>query len=408
VPDGKSLIFLVLIVDMSSTNTSLTWRAENMDDLNMGNKIYFSIQNADDISCQGCVAKTQAFYVTDKRPIMSGSASPSGSASATLSSVASSRQGLASTSTTAGAAAAHTSASQSTMDNSSSTKTVASSQKTAEVAAGEQTSSPRADGHKSNSNAIGLGVGLGVGFAILIALIVLLFVCLRRRKRQERERRLSYRPTGSGNWTQSNDPLHPAEEVREVKPGYASGMTEATAVGSLMSPKFRESDSSRISSSNPPRPATPASAMSHKSWIEPFDFERPESRAPDAMSQLRQSTLVDAAESNPRSSVAPTPTTATGAAGPATTLAPPADDDAASSNYSMHEETFGPESPSDAAIVRSPSSAVGLFSRPQEAHVEYAGVGPRSSPFRSSLDRPSQANVSQPSQAYGRHWPLPR
>lgn len=369
-------------VDMSSSNTSYTWKAENMNIANMGNKIYFSIQNANDITCNGCVAKTQAFYVTDKRPIMSGSASPSAS--------------VAAASSPAGVAPSQTEISQTGAGASTAASGQPTTQTTeAAAAAGQQNSRPKPEG-KSSSNAVGLGVGLGIGLAVLIALIVLLLVCLRRRRRK-REPSFSYHPTGSGNWTQSDD--SPRPEVREVTPKYTSGLTETTAVGDFAEPKFRESGSSSVS--NPFRPATPASGLSHTSWIEPFEFERPESRAQDAMSQLRQSTLIDDVDGGNAIVAAPA----------AAALAPPTvDDDAASSKYSMQEETFGPESPSDAAVVRSPSSAVGPFSHSSNRNssgFQYAGIGPDSSPYRTPLERPEPVYAYPPSQADGRNWPFP-
>ena len=342
-------------VDYSSSKTSFKWPAQPIENAGLGNKMYFSIQKANDISCAGCVVKSPVFYVTGVRPA-------GGSVSSSMS-TATSTSAPSGPSRTAGGASQTTGNSQS------------SQAAEAAAAANQHTSSK-----SSHSNAIGLGVGLGVGLAVLLALLALLFICLRRRRKNRHS--FSYRPTGSGNWTQDSTP--PNAEMREANEPKSmgdinrqSGIVGATAVAELAS-QSRQSDVSHVS--NPFRPSTAASRMSHASWIEPFEFERPGAKEADAMSQLRQSTQADS----------PVQTDSTVHA------------DSASSHYTDGPDVFGPESPSDAAAVASPSSYNGGMSR-QSVDMPYRpSDGADPSGLAGIPERPQPAMVAD-----GRNWPLP-
>lgn len=349
-------------VDFSSSTTTFTWQAQAVQDAGLGNKMYFAIENSNDISCNGCVVKTPGFYVTDVRPA-------GGSYSSSMSTAIS---------TSSQTAAAGQTNPSSTASSASQTTANGQSSQTPQAAASTGDQNPSSAAHKSHSNAVGLGVGLGVGLAVLFALLALLLICLRRRRNKKRES-FNYRPTGSGNWTQDETPpnneMAPAPEPKSmVDMNRESGVLGGTAVAGLAS-QSRHSDLSHVS--NPFRPSTAASRLSHASWIEPFDFEKPGVQQSDEMSQLRNSVNTDGAvqaESTAR-----------------------ADD--ASSHYSEGPEVFGPESPSDAAVVASPSSYISGFNR-QSADWPIRGSGSVSA---SDVPRkPVPAKVAD-----GRDWPLP-
>lgn len=247
----------VRIVDYPKYDTSYEWTAGPVggEKLNT-NSFYFAVENGLSDACAECVDRSAFFKVLTR----------SQQDAQTKSSHTSSAAGTGATNQGGSSGASAPAASGTLHSN--------------EIG---QTSSS----HNSHLG-IGLGVGLGLGIPILLAIIALLFFLRRRRRKQNR--RVSYHPTSSGNWTH--------DETGGV--GGVGGMREVGGAGiadrepqsrsqSLQSSPSQYSQSTPSQQSNPFRPSTALSHLSHTSWIDSFEFERPEMKDQDAMSQLRSS-----------------------------------------------------------------------------------------------------------------------
>lgn len=215
--------------DARPDRTEAEWQVGALaegDDLS--GPFHFELKNARDSECEGCSLNSENFVVSQRRQTSSVGASST--------------------------------ASPSPMSTGSET-TSASSTATLDGAQSSPTSSSAAQRGSNDSLRLGLGVGLGVGIPLLLVAFGLLF-CFRRRK----QRRNSL-PRG-----------------RQPSPAHSSDR----ASGAWLHQDARQSQQSMLF-----RPSTAArsemSSWSHRSWIEPFDFEETEMRDRDAMSQLRQS-----------------------------------------------------------------------------------------------------------------------
>ena len=152
----------------------------------------------------------------------------------------------------------------------------------AAAAAAKPAGSTPTNGHKSSSHlGVGLGVGLGLGIPIVLALFGLLYFCSRRRRNGKRESfprgHQQLESPDSSDWSKER----PRDQMQQVRQNRESG-----TLGPWQSP----TPQSRASQASTPfRPSYAPSGLSHTSWIDPFEFERPEMQDQDAMSQLRNS-----------------------------------------------------------------------------------------------------------------------
>lgn len=194
---------------------------------------HFELRNGVDPECDGCSLNSINFAVV-RRGVISSTTASSGTQTATSSRT---------TDPTARA-----------MNSQSATAAVAGAQST-------NSSVATPSGDSSNHLGVGLGVGLGLGIPLVLAIAAMLF-CMRRRKRRR-------------------DSL-----PRGRQPSPANSPDRAS--GAWLYQDGRHSQQSMLF-----RPSTTArsevSSWSHRSWIEPFEFEHVEMRDQDAISQLRQS-----------------------------------------------------------------------------------------------------------------------
>ncbi|KAK5168657.1 uncharacterized protein LTR77_005966 [Saxophila tyrrhenica] len=430
--DDGDWAFDTLAVNNAQSDTSLVWRVDTIQQSNLGNLMYFAIENGNDITCDGCVLKSPFFELSE------GSESGSSPASSRAPSLTRSRPALTPSSTREGGTAsasstggaAPTSASQSTRTNqtpgtarTSQTRDGASQHATpamqspgpaAAGAVNQQTSPDGADqtsARRSHDLKIGLGVGLGVGIPLLLLLLGLLFLFLRRRRRRVEQHRFSYHPTQSGNWTEDAAKKGEMQENEVADAGAGADLgagvgAEAgagvgtAAVTGLKSSSSQHSKASHTSiptgavagvRSQSPEPAPnpfrasyasfAPSAASRKSFFEPFDFEKPQ-----AKEEFVPGLLGRAAVAGDEKAVQP---------------------DDASSTYSV-PEAYGPGSPSDAAAVAGPSGHNGAFRRPSNDMSFIAGTDLSSLEGPPQRPQPADGSSQYAAQyADGRHWPLP-
>ncbi len=200
--------------------------------LNTDHPFHFVLENGKSYACQGCVTQSTQFNVR--------------------------RQVDTTSSTKSAASSTSTSKSKSTSQTQTHQTQQSPTTSSAAGAAGQNQdqATPSPSSSKSNHDlGIGLGVGLGVGIPLVLAIAGICFLLARRRRREKR--RISYHPTGSGNWT--------AEPKSRPESGALGpwGMAERRQSG--------------------------LSQTSRQSYHEPFDFEKAETRDQDALSQLRRS-----------------------------------------------------------------------------------------------------------------------
>lgn len=195
---------------------------------------HFELRNAANPDCQGCSVNSENFVVV--------------------------RRDAASATTAASSATQAATSTQSTGSIGSQTGATSPTQAAAE-AQSSGSSAPLASQTSDHDLAVGLGVGLGVGIPVLLAAIAYLF-CLRRRKKRRDSLPRGRQPSpaqsperGSGAWL-----------YQDGRPSQSDML-------------FRPSTAAR----------SEMSSWSHRSWIEPFEFEQVEMRDRDAMSQLRNS-----------------------------------------------------------------------------------------------------------------------
>ena len=221
-------------VNFPSDRTSIKWNASSLrDDGELEGNFHFELVNGRDFECDGCSVNSEDFVVARR-----ARTSPS-------------------TSSVSLATFSPTTAPLSTSSASSSTAAVAGAQATESEA--EEPVAQESSG-SNDALKIGLGVGLGVGIPLLLAFAVALF-CMRRRRKHRRDSL----PRG-----------------RQPSPTESTvGMDQWTSQDSHVSQQmlFRNSTTAR----------SEMSSWSHRSWIDPFEFEQAEMRDNDAMSQLRHS-----------------------------------------------------------------------------------------------------------------------
>ena len=214
--------------------------------LNTAHPFHFVLENAKSFSCNGCVTQSPDFNVRKQQP-QSGTTSSSTPKST-------SGAGGATTSQPTQAHQTQQSQTKQFQTQHSQTQKHTAAPSTA-GATGQDRSTPSPSSSKSNHDlGIGLGVGLGVGIPVVLVIAGLCFLLARKRRK---DKRVSYHPTGSGNWT------------AEPKPRPESDVLGPWAVEA--------------------RRQSGLSQASRQSYLDPFDFEKAETRDQDALSQLRRS-----------------------------------------------------------------------------------------------------------------------
>lgn len=231
----------ILIEGFQQDTTEVRWEIGALpgSDGNDGT-FHFELRNGDDPDCEGCSLNSANFVVSRREETSS---------------------------TTTSSAAAATTSTRSTASVSSGTST---SSPTAAIAGAQNSATPNASSAAGSANhlEIGLGVGLGVGIPLLLAVAGVVF-CMHRRRRRRNSLPRGRQPSAAN----SPDRVSGAWLYQDGRQSQQSML-------------FRPSTAAR----------SEMSSWSHRSWIEPFEFEQVEMRDQDAMSQLRQSIY-----SNPRS-----------------------------------------------------------------------------------------------------------
>lgn len=311
-------------VNYPPSKTSFIWTADAVHSTGYGREMYFALEYGQSYSCTGCVYRSPRFKVltTNEEPKSTAASSSSTATSSASTSQSSSTGGKADIVRTSTSATP-------TSSNNRATKSAF-----AAAAAGKTTAQQATD---SRNRKIGLGVGLGVGLFAVFAVLGVVFFFFRRRQRKRGERESqhrsllshhSYRPTSNGNWAeevlQPQLPQLPQIPQMREEPAIHDFSAVGTKTQSLHSGISGPSKSMR-SSYAPGH--TSWNTPDQTSWIEPFEFERPQMPEKDSTSQLRRSIHEDRS------------------------LRP----DNASSTYSLQDDR-GVESPAaDAAAVISPS-----------------------------------------------------
>lgn len=194
---------------------------------------HFELRNSLDAGCDGCSLNSDNFVIARRKVSSSISSVATATATSTQALDAGSSSTTAPSSTTAVSGAQSTNASESITPERGS----------------------------NNDLSIGLGVGLGLGIPLLLAITAATF-CLRRRRKRRNSLPRGRQPS-------------PADS-----PDHASGAwLYQDGRQSQQSTMFRPSTTAR----------SEMSSWSHRSWIEPFEFEQMEMRDQDSISQLRHS-----------------------------------------------------------------------------------------------------------------------
>ena len=254
------------IVNYPKSKTTFRWKVHQIENtpLNDDHPFKFVVENGENIGCDGCVDFSPKFLVKQQKK------------HAAAATTADSHH------TTKAPKATSTSPTQAQAPTSSASVHANPGVAAAEGGHGNSSglTSSGSGSHHSHL-ATGLGVGLGLGIPIVLGLLALLFLFLRRRRKEQQ--RISYRPTGSGNWT--------TEQMGMTE----AGNRESGALGPWEADRMSQSGLSEgsvhVRQSYAPSASgmSRMSHMSHRSWINDFEFERPELRDQDAMSQLRNS-----------------------------------------------------------------------------------------------------------------------
>lgn len=233
--DLRKLTRLIRCVEgYQRDKTEVTWEVGALPGSDgLDGTFHFELRDGVDPDCEGCSLNSGNFVVSRRK---------AGSATTTSSATAGPRP---------------------TDSGDSRTSGTSTSSPTAAVAGTRSTASATPVKSKASGNdlGVGLGVGLGLGIPLLLVIAGVVFYMRRRRRRR------NSLPRG-----------------RQPSPATSSDR----ASGALLYQDGRQSQQS-----TPFRPSTAArserSAWSHRSWIQPFEFEQAEMRDQDAISQLRQS-----------------------------------------------------------------------------------------------------------------------
>ena len=380
----------ILALEYSQNQTFYVWTAAAVDGqpLTSDHPLHFVLENSASLSCQGCVTLGDDFNVRRADSQVTSSAPLSRTSSSTPSSSSSTAIAVA-------PATHRTKTSNPTRRPQTDEPSSGNGQPTQAPQTNEPSSTPSAVGatgqnqitpssSKSNSHhnlSIGLGVGLGLGIPLLLAIIGICFVLARRRRKQKR--RISYRPTGSGNWT--------AEDVAEKRESDTLGPWAAPAAQSR---------------------ASGLSQMSHSSWIEPFPFEKPEARDQDAMSELRRSIHSSGSEysqnGNGKKASVELPTKASGPLREASWPPPSNGGDEASTKYAFMGSTAASTKASNGWGAGTAAARRSDVSWANTDMSSLEGIPEQLQPVHHRYGSPTGYNgYTHQSRGDGRDWPLP-
>ncbi len=211
-------------VNKPPSTTFAVWYSQPIQQTNLGNVMYFLLENGADNTCVGCEVQSPYFNVRAEGvtqsfglPTFPSASAGAGSSSSSGAAVVTVFAGPSTTSTSTPTSTSMSSSREGTSETGASQTQTSAGQPSSTGggggagAAGQQSSPGSSSDPSSNKSLnlkMGLGLGLGVGILGLAGFIAVLVVCLRRR-RFEKQRQRGYAPTGSGNWTK--DSAAPAE-----------------------------------------------------------------------------------------------------------------------------------------------------------------------------------------------------
>jgi hypothetical protein len=355
----------VLALNYLQNVTFYVWTAGAVDGepLNTDHPFHFVLENGKSYSCVGCVTQSPQFNVRRAQPQAASTSTTS------------------STSSAAGASATPTTQTQTQQTPQTQTQTQHSHESTstpsASGVAGQQDQAmPAPSSSKSHHDlSVGLGVGLGLGIPLLLAIAGLCFFLARRRRKQRR--RVSYHPTGSGNWTTDQ-----------------TTQRESGALGRLQSQRSQSR-------------ASGLSQMSRNSWIDPFEFEKPELRDQDAISQLRQSIHSSGSDSHVKDVSIETPSKASTSREPSWPLSSNAGNEA-NMKYAWMGGAAGAAKASNGWGAGTAAARRSDVSWANTDISSLEGIPEQLQPVHHRYGTPTgHGGYTTPSRGDGRDWPLP-
>ena len=357
----------VLALNYGQNVTFYVWSAAAVggQPLNTDHPFHFVLENGKSYSCVGCVTQSPQFDV-QRAQQQEGTTTSSPSTSAT-------RKGATPTSQPR-TAQTQTQTHQTHEQSSTPSASGASGQQQQ-----QDQSTPAPSSSKSHHDmTIGLGVGLGVGIPLLLAIAGLCyFLALRRQKKR---RRVSYHPTGSGNWTTDQ-----AERP------------ESGALGRWQSQRSERGQSR----------ASGLSQMSHNSWIDPFEFEKPGMRDQDALSQLRQSIHSSGSDSHVKEMSIDTPRKASSSREPSWPLSNNTGNEA-NKKYAWMGGTAGAAKASNGWGAGTAAARRSDVSWANTDMSSLEGMPEQMQPVHHRYGSPTgHDGYTSPSRGDGRDWPLP-